>query len=314
MPVLKLMRVQDWMKNLFVLLPIVFWLAAPRSETAELTDGEVIRLAVIAFIAFSLVASAVYCFNDALDAEKDRTHPVKRLRPVASGEITRFAAFCIGTVLGILGLGLGFAADFGVFVVLVIYLLLQVFYNGGAKYVVLVDVVVIAIGFVLRAAAGAFAIEDRISIWLLLCVFFLCLYLGFIKRLCDHRSAERAEASDWKSPAGYDSRMELNWLLGVSAVLSIMMYLTYALSLHAAELFGAGASGIALLTPLVLIVMHRFFRRADEGLSDSPLDAITSDRIVQVGALLYVLGILACLYSTAVRGLLADVLIGAPGS
>lgn len=312
MPVLKLMRVQDWVKNLFVLLPIVFWLATPRSETGGLTGGEVVGLAVIAFLAFSLVASGVYCFNDALDAEKDRTHPVKRLRPVAAGQISRSAAFGIGAMLGILGLGLGLVADFGVFVVLVIYLALQVLYNGGAKYVVLVDVVVIAIGFVLRAAAGAFAIEDRMSIWLLLCVFFLCLYLGFIKRLCDHSSAKRAEASDWKSPAGYDSRMELNWLLSVSAVLSIMMYLTYALSAHAAELFGAGASGIALLTPLVLIVMHRFYRGADEGLSDSPLNAITSDRIVQVGVVFYVFGVVSCLYSSWVRELLAGFLIGTP--
>ena len=314
MPVLKLMRVQDWVKNLFVLLPIVFWLATPQSEAGGLSFGDVIGLAILAFFAFSLVASAVYCFNDALDAEKDRTHPVKRLRPVASGAISRAMAFGIGTFLGILGLVLGLVAGFGVFVVLVIYLLLQVLYNGGAKYLVLVDVVVIAIGFVLRAAAGAFAIEDRISIWLLLCVFFLCLYLGFIKRLCDHSAAERDQASDWQSPAGYDSRMELNWFLCVSAVLSIMMYLTYALSAHAADLFGAGATGIALLTPLVLIVMHRFYRRADEGLSDSPLHAITGDRVVQVGVFFYVLGVLACLYVPAVRNLLASVLIGTPSS
>ena len=314
MPVLKLMRVQDWVKNLFVLLPIVFWLASPESKEGELSAGEVVGLAIIAFFAFSLVASAVYCFNDALDAEKDRTHPVKRLRPVASGALSRSMAFGIGTVLGILGLVLGLVAGFGVFVVLVIYLVLQVLYNGGAKYLVLVDVVVIAIGFVLRAAAGAFAIEDRISIWLLLCVFFLCLYLGFIKRLCDHSSAERDQASNWQSPAGYDSRMELNWFLAVSAVLSIMMYLTYALSGHAADLFGAGATGIALLTPLVLIVMHRFYRRADEGLSDSPLHAITCDRVVQVGVFFYVLGVLACLYVPAVRELLSSVLIGTPSN
>ncbi|MDG2030381.1 MAG: UbiA prenyltransferase family protein [Phycisphaerales bacterium] len=309
MPVLKLMRVQDWVKNLFVLLPIVFWLATPKSETGALSAGEVVLLALLAFMAFSLVSSSVYCFNDALDAEKDRTHPVKRLRPVASGQITAASAFLIGILLALSGLFLGFLTGYGVLVVLGIYLLLQILYNGGAKYVVLVDVVVIALGFTLRAAAGALAIDDRISIWLLLCVFFLCLYLGFIKRLCDHSSAEREKSSEWKSPAGYDSRMELNWLLGVSAVLSVMMYLTYALSPHARELFGVGASGIALLSPFVLIVMHRFYRRASEGLSDSPLQALVSDRMVQIGVFFFFAGVIACLYSPMVRGLLEKLLI-----
>lgn len=310
MALLKLMRVQDWVKNLFVLLPILFWLATPRTGADDLPVADAIVLAGLAFLAFSLVSSAVYCVNDALDAEKDRTHPVKRNRPVASGRISPGTAMGLGGLLAVVGLGLGVLAGGGVAVVLGVYLALQVLYNAGAKYVVLVDVVVIALGFSLRAAAGALAIDDRISIWLLLCVFFLCLYLGFIKRLCDHSSAAREADTDWKSPAGYDSRLELNWLLAVSAVLGIMMYLTYALSQHAATLFGAGASGIALLTPLVLIVMHRFYRRADEGLSDSPLHAIVSDRIVQGGVVLYFVGVIACLYSSAVRDLLTRLLVG----
>ena len=309
MTVIKLMRPQDWAKNLFVLIPVVFWIAARRSETETLPYGEVIALTALTFIAFCLVASAVYCFNDAFDAEKDRTHPVKRRRPVASGAISPAGAMVTGACSALLGLACGWFAGLGVLVVLLIYLFLQILYNGGAKYMVLVDVVVIAMGFVLRAAAGAFAIENQLSIWLLLCVFFLCLYLGFVKRLCDRTSAARESDTDWKSPAGYDSIMELNWLLGVSAVLSVMMYLTYALSAHARELFGIGASGIALLTPLVLIVMHRFYRRASEGLSDSPLQALVSDRMVQIGVFFYFAGVIACLYSPMVRNLLENLLI-----
>lgn len=313
MDVIRLMRPQDWVKNLFVLLPILFWMAAPKTEADDLSYISALWLTLLTFVAFCLVASAVYSFNDALDAKKDRTHPVKRLRPVASGAISPGSAMRIGTLLGIVGLVIGWTTGFGVFTVLVLYLLMQVCYNGGAKYVVLVDVVVIAVGFVMRAAAGAFAIESRLSIWLLLCVFFLCLYLGFIKRLCDFASARRDRASEWRSPAGYDNRLELNWLLGVSAVMSVMMYLTYALSPHATHLFGARAAGIALLTPLVIIVMHRFYRRANEGLSDSPLNAVLDDRVVQVGMLLYFLGVIASLYIPAVGEVLGKLLIGPEG-
>ena len=159
MTALRLMRPQDWTKNLFVLIPIIFWMASMgvRPETAS--NVQPIFLTFLTFAAFCLVASAVYCFNDAFDAEKDRTHPVKRRRPVASGAISPSGAMVIGTISGLIGLVIAGFAGFGVLVVLLIYLGLQVAYNGGAKYVVLVDVVVIALGFVLRAAAGA--AEDR---------------------------------------------------------------------------------------------------------------------------------------------------------
>ena len=251
--------------------------------------------------------------NDALDVAKDRTHPVKKNRPVASGAVTPAQANGLGIVLGAIALALGAFISVGVFGVLLLYLILQVCYNGGAKYVILVDVVVIALGFVLRAAAGAYAIDIKLSVWLLLCVFFLCLYLGFIKRLCDYSSARRDETSNWQSPAGYDNPLELNWLLGVSAVMSVMMYLIYSLSAHAFDIFGARAAGFAVLSPLVLIVVHRFYRRANEGLSDSPLNAIVHDRIVQIGTFLFFVGILACLYVPFVERALSSLLVGPNG-
>jgi decaprenyl-phosphate phosphoribosyltransferase len=313
MNAIKLMRPQDWTKNLFVLIPVIFWIAARPEGAEDVSYPQVIWLTALTFASFCFAASSVYCFNDVIDAEKDRTHPVKRNRPVASGAISSGGAMVLGVVLACVGLFCGWLVGSGVLVVLAIYLGLQVLYNLKAKYVPLVDVVVIALGFVLRAAAGALAIDDRLSIWLILCVFFLCLFLGFVKRLCDRTTAELEENNDWRSPAGYDSLPELNWLLGVTTVLSIMTYLSYALSPHANSLFGSGALGIALLTPLVLIVMHRFYRRAASGRSDSPLDALVSDRVVQIGVSLYVAGVLLCLYSTAVREFLTTLLVNNSG-
>ena len=166
----------------------------------------------------------------------------------------------LGAVLIAASIGLGFALAVPLGVVLAAYAVLQASYNARLKRVILVDVIALATGFCLRAIAGGAAIEVPISIWLLLCVFFLPLFLGFVKRLCDLASArreatERGEDADgpgaWRSPAGYDDRLELNWLLAVSAVLTVTTYLMYALSAHARSLFGEKAVGFGLLVPFV---------------------------------------------------------------
>jgi 4-hydroxybenzoate polyprenyltransferase len=229
---------------------------------------------------------------------------VKRRRPLASGAVTVRQAGILSVVLIAAALGIAATVNGMLVVVLLAYCLLQVAYDLRVKRVMIVDVVTIACGFAVRATAGAVAIEVQISVWLLLCVFFLCVYLGFIKRLCDLTSAEAAGADDWHSPAGYDDRAELTWLLGISAVLAVVTYLMYTLSEHAWKLFGARAIGFALLSPLVLITIHRFFRRARLGRSDSPLEALIEDRVVLACVLLFSVGVLAALYAPGMESLL----------
>ena len=316
---LSLMRPKDWIKNTFVLIPVLFWVNSPEN-LGTTTASEVALDTLVTLLGFCILASGVYSINDALDAARDRTHPVKRTRPVASGAIPARGAILFGGVLLLAGFGCSLVVGSNVFLVFLLCLLLQAFYNLLAKRLVLVDAVTIALGFVLRAAAGAFAIDIQLSVWLVLCVFFLCLYLAFVKRLCDYSSARAAQDSEWRSPAGYDDPLELNWLLGVSGVMSLMMYLSYSLSVHAFTVFGPRAIGFALLSPLVLIVIHRFYRLANEGLSDSPFSSITSDLTMQLGAVLFLVGIGLCLYVPAVEGILSDLLIqfgpagAAPGS
>ena len=281
------MRPGDWTKNSFVLLAFIFW--AANAVRTEGTDEVVSRGldALRAFAAFSLAASGFYAINDAIDAEKDRQHPVKSRRPVASGAVSRGFAVGLGVVLEACALALAATLSKELVAAVALYGVLQLFYNLKLKRIPVVDVTTIATGFALRAAAGAVAIDVRISVWLVLCVFFLCLYLGFIKRMCDLVSAERAQSA-WKPSADYRGRDELQWLLGISAVMTVLMYLSYALSDHAQTLFGPRATGLALLTPLVLIAIHRFWRRANEGSSDSPLDALRSDGVVLSAILLFV--------------------------
>lgn len=281
------MRPGDWTKNSFVLLAFIFW--AANAVRTEGTDEVVSRGldALRAFAAFSLAASGFYAINDAIDAEKDRQHPVKSRRPVASGAVSRGFAVGLGVVLEACALALAATLSRELVAAVALYGVLQLFYNLKLKRIPVVDVTTIATGFALRAAAGAVAIDVRISVWLVLCVFFLCLYLGFIKRMCDLVSAERAQSA-WKPSADYRGRDELQWLLGISAVMTVLMYLSYTLSDHAQSLFGPRATGLALLAPLVLIAIHRFWRRANEGSSDSPLDALRSDSVVLSAILLFV--------------------------
>lgn len=311
MPALiRLLRPGDWTKNVFVLPALVFSLPALVEEGTPALVAALVASAE-AFVLFCLMASGFYAINDVIDAEKDRGHPVKRLRPVASGAVAPSLALATGATLIALALGGAALLDPLLLVVLLAYALLQVGYNLGVKRVMFVDVVALATGFALRATAGAVAIDVKISAWLLLCVFFLCLYLGFIKRLCDLSSAEASGDATWTSPAGYDDRMELTWLLCVSAVLAMVTYLMYALSEHAWNLFQSRSIGFALLSPLVLITIHRFYRRASRGRSDSPLAALR-DRAVIASIALFAIGVLVTLLVPQVQQALDRLFVALP--
>ena len=297
---LRLMRPHDWLKNIFILPALIFSLPAlPEADRDQVFWGWMANTSMV-IIAFSLLASGFYAINDALDVERDRLHPRKRHRPIAVGRVSPKAGIRFGTVLVGLGLLGGFLVDNAVGGVLAGYLILQVLYNGGLKRVAIVDAVVLATGFAMRATVGAFAIDRAVSTWLLGCVFFLTLYLAFIKRLCDLSAAESA-GTGWSSPAGYENRLELNWLLGLSGVSVVMSWVLYGLSSHATSLFGGRAAGFALLTPLVLIVVHRFYRRANRGERDSPMAAMREDPVILVSLVLFAAGVLACLYVPGVE-------------
>lgn len=310
---LKLMRPQDWVKNLFILPALVFSLPTlTEADRGELLPSWIADTGIVV-AAFSLLASGFYAINDALDAERDRLHPRKRRRPIAAGRISPGTGIRFGVVLILAGITAGFLVDPAVGGVLVGYLVLQVLYNGGLKRVAIADAVVLATGFAMRATVGAFAIDRAVSTWLLGCVFFLTLYLAFIKRMCDLAAAKAADTG-WTSPAGYDDRFELNWLLGLSGVTVVMCWVLYTLSPHAAHLFGIRASGLALLTPFVVITVHRFYRRANRGERDSPIAAVREDPVISISLGLFLIGLFTCLYAPGAEGLLERLIFPDAGS
>ncbi|MBM4052855.1 MAG: hypothetical protein FJ270_08975 [Planctomycetes bacterium] len=292
---LRLLRPGDWMKGVFVLIPIVFWLAGEgRGAGSDVVELK-LKAALLAFVAISMVASGWYALNDVWDVAEDRLHPTKRRRPVASGAVSASGAMVIGVAWIIGGLLTGFAVGSGAGWLVATYAVLQGCYNLTLKRRAYLDVATIALGFTLRAVLGAVAIDVRISVWLVLCVFFLTLFLGFVKRMCDLVAAQR-EGGGWSQRAGYGDEQELQFLLSVSACMAVLMYLLYTLSDHAKGLYGTGAAGLALLTPFVLLVVYRFYLRARRGLSDSPLEVLRTDRTALAGMACFVAGTWASLY------------------
>ncbi len=300
----RLLRPGDWIKNVFVLLPLIFWLPGAGRGVEPGVETSQIKFALVAFAAFCLASSGWYAVNDSLDASEDRLHPVKKQRPVASGRVSAGAACIIGVGCMIGAIVLARGVNDATMWVIVAYLALQGLYNLRLKRVIFIDTATIASGFCLRAICGAMAIAVPVSIWLVLCVFFLTLYLAFIKRACDLSSASRSSASHWQQRAQYGDWSELNWLLSVSGGLTVLMYLMYTLSAHAQGIFGQRALGLALLTPLVLIVIHRFYRRALRGESDSPLDAIRTDGVVAASLALFGFGVYLILYVPGVEAVI----------
>ncbi len=210
---LKLIRVKQWVKNDFVLAPLLF--------SFQFTEIDSVLAAVYAFLAFSLAASAHYIVNDIQDREKDALHPQKKYRPLASGAISVRNALITGVLLLLGAVGcLAALGNIKVVGVITLYLVMNVCYSGKLKDIVLLDVFVIAAGFVLRVYAGAYAIGTTVSSYIFMTTLFLALFLGFTKRkgeLLRHGTASRPVLKEYGGGA-------LDSYITAATALTIMSY------------------------------------------------------------------------------------------
>lgn len=170
----KLLRPKQWIKNLFVFAPLIF--------AKHVFEYNYLITVVAAFILFCLMSSAVYVLNDIVDCEKDRLHPKKKNRPIASGIISKFEGGTLLLVLVPLVLIVSFFVDLYFGIVILLYFLNNTLYSFKIKHMVILDVMSIAVGFLLRVIGGALIIRVDISPWILLCTLLLSLFLGFSKR------------------------------------------------------------------------------------------------------------------------------------
>ena len=283
----RLLRVKQWTKNAVVFAAFVFALG---DRQQDLAAWELWKVALAA-LAFSLVSSAVYVFNDLKDAPQDRLHPIKKNRPIASGAAGPGLAW--GTALVLLVLGLGGAGRLGIELLAVLgaYLALQIVYTLGLKRLALVDVIVIALGFVLRALAGAVVIHVRISPWLLVCALMLALFLGLCKRR--HEKVNLAGLGTRDALDGYDERL-LDLLIGMTGAASLVCYSIYTLWPETVAKFGTPWLGATI--PFVVFGLFRYMDlvyRRDQG--DRPEHILLTDVPLMADVTLYGLAVLGVL-------------------
>ena len=266
----ELLRPQQWVKNAFVLVGLVFGHAW--------RDPALVAGAFGATFAFCLASGAVYAFNDARDAEQDRGHPDKRLRPVARGAVSvreaRWLAFCTAVA----ALALAAFTGWKVAAIVAAYLALSAAYTLRLKHVAVLDVVVIAAGFMLRLLAGTFGIGIEPSKWLLACGFLLTLFLGFAKRraeldrLAEDAGQHRAVLEDY-------SRAFLDRAVTLCAAGMVLAYAWYAVAADTALQHGRG--GLALTVPWVLLGTSRYlFRLRFRGGGGDPAEELLRDPLL----------------------------------
>lgn len=259
---LRLMRPEQWTKNAICMAGFFFAYWDP-SQNLKGHGVAPLLTAIASVILFSLVSSGIYAFNDWKDRAQDAMHPVKRNRPVASGAVAPGAALVLSFALLAVGLGLAAAVSTSLLVVLVGYAAIQIPYTLFLKRVPILDVFVIAFGFVLRAAAGAAAVCVRISPWLLLCTFLLALFLA----LCKRRQEKVTRKEDQQRPSvkGYNVEF-LDSLISISAASTIVSYSLYTLSPDTIDRFGTPLLGLTI--PVVIFGIFRYMHLvhvSDEG-------------------------------------------------
>lgn len=307
MPYLQLLRPGQWTKNLFLLAGLVFG--------QRLGHWPSVRDVLLGLLCFCLLSSAAYVLNDLRDRDEDRLHPTKRNRPIAAGRIGPGAAVALLLALLALGLGGALALDRGFFLVAASYILLQGAYTLGLKHVAIVDVIVIGIGFVLRAVAGAVIVHVPISHWLVLCTFTLCLFLGFSKRRCELNAlAERTRtdvARHRKTLIAYTPDL-LNHMTTLTAGIAVVSFILYATDDRTTSpVTGFGTNYLLFTLPLVVYAVFRFALLVEHGRVDGPTAVLLRDRPFQAAILLWGLAVLVVVYQgralqTWLRGLLGE--------
>jgi 4-hydroxybenzoate polyprenyltransferase len=302
MELLRLLRPVHWIKNVFVFAALVFsrQLIGPLDET--LVD---VARVVGAFGCFSLAASAMYVLNDIVDRRADSIHPERRTRPLAAGRVTVATALMTAAGCAVLSLASALVLSRGLTMVVLIYMGLMFLYSIALKCVMIIDCVVIAIGFVLRAVAGAVVIEVSISPWLVICTFALCLFLAFSKRRGEIAQLQENSEAFRKTLGEYTPEL-LAHMLDVTSVLAVTCFLLYAMDHRTQEVFGT--NHLVYTTPLVLYCIFRFSALTQKGVYSDPVRLILRDRPFQIGMLLWVLLSIGIIYGVGM-----DQPLGTPG-
>lgn len=288
--ILRLVRPTQWIKNLFVFIPMFF--------AGELFNLHSLCLCAVTFMAYSLMASSVYCYNDIVDADADRRHPVKCHRPVASGAVSVRLAYTMMAVMAALSVGLLLLLPPEVMpevlAVVLFYYLLNLSYCSKLKQYAIVDVCVVAFGFVLRILAGGFACEVMPSNWLVIMTFLLTLFMSFAKRRDDVLRMNETGEAPRKNTVRYNLTF-INQAITITASVTLVCYIMYTVSPEVTERFDTPY--LYLTFVFVLIGLLRYIQIAVvDKKSGDPTKIILHDHFSQMIVVAWGLSFLLMIY------------------
>ncbi|HAA90631.1 MAG: Prenyltransferase UbiA [Thermoanaerobacterales bacterium 50_218] len=283
----KLLRPKQWVKNVFIFAPLIY--------SRNFFNPSLLGLAFAAFIFFSLLSSGVYVFNDICDRERDRSHPLKCRRPVASGRVSVRVAFAYAAFLCLLSLLGSFVIRPALGMVAFCYFFLVVFYSLYLKKQVIIDVMSIAAGFILRVVAGAVAVDVEVSPWLLICTGFLALFLALGKRRHELHLLEVTASEHRPSLENYSFAF-IDQMVAVAASGTILSYSLYTF-------LAPTSQGLMVTIPFVVYALLRYLHIVyHQNLGGEPEEILLHDRPFQVAVVLWLVTSLLVLYFGSIPG------------
>ena len=285
---MKILRPKQWM-NFFVMLPLFFG--------GELFNGKALLAGAITFLAYSFAASSIYCFNDIHDVDDDRRHPVKCLRPIASGAVSISVAYVLMFICFALSmLSMFFLPDYALQTggILLLYWLLNLAYCARLKQYAIIDVCIVAFGFVLRLLAGGFATHIPLSKWIVLMTFLITLFMSFAKRRDDVIRMERTGEAPRKNTIRYNLTF-INQAITITASVTLVCYIMYTVSPEVIQNFQTDY--LYLTTIFVLVGLLRYIQlTVVDQKSGDPTKVLLKDRFTQLVVVAWLLTFLLIIY------------------
>ena len=279
------MRPRQWLKNVIVFAALVF--------DGKLFAPDLFARTAMIFVAFCLLSSSVYIINDLVDMEKDRQHPRKRMRPLASGQVLPQVAIVAAGVLAVVAIGGAFWLDVWAGVVLLVYLAQNVAYSFWLKNIVILDVMVLALGFLLRVLAGVVVVQvDNFSPWLYICVTLLALFLGFGKRRHEIVLLEAGAASHRAILSEYNLPL-LDQIISMVVTATLVSYTFYSFDATTA----LAHSKMLLTVPFVFYMLARYLYLVHvKRLGGAPDELLIEDRPLLINSILWAVAVVVLIY------------------
>ena len=275
--IIKLLRPHQYIKNLFIFAPLLF--------SFHFILNDVINT-ILAFILFSLLASSIYVLNDYMDIEEDKKHPKKKFRPLASGKINKNTAKILIIILSSISLVSAYLFNVHLFIVLMIYFILNIAYSLKLKHITIVDIFIIATGFVLRLFAGASVIETPLSMWIIIMTFLLALFLAVAKRRDDVLLSSQGKETR-KNIDGYNLEFVNAVMVFMSGVI-VVAYILYTVSEEVIKRLNTEYLYLTSFFVILGIMRYMQITFVEEN-SGSPTKIVLKDRFLQITILFWLL-------------------------